>query len=501
MVIWNRELKKLVAVLSGLLMVGCAAPEDIFGSLDDPSGGDDHIFGGSSSPEGGVGSGASGGDSSSGLASCTPVADLLCGSHAVGDSSDFNSGATDVLDSYPIAVGNYDAPEVAYSFKATEDGLVSFQLVDPDPTAVDHDIFLLVGDVGCNVDAAVERGHNSLSFMAESGEEYYLVVDGYDGDEGAYEVAVECGAGSSPSPPSPDPATYGECVFGWTSGDMEAAPHLQIAQTAQYQDASLVPPLVAQQLVQGVQEDGWASVSNIDDVFEYVDSDGVYVFSMIDVLSVERFTWLRFYAGDTEVGYIFVEGGLEQAALVSDGDINECVVEGVSGASGSDSPDSGSSGGTPSGGGGTPSGGDTGSLDAGQVEWSPMDISGWPVTADLSSVTLSGGQICLEYDKKDVWPITHVGAANVEVVANPWVIAEHNGQWYGRTFEWMRPGQTCKNRSSVAGDHTGAWPFAPGETFQPTPGVTYYFMVSAPARFGSIMTVAERSNLVPVVWN
>jgi hypothetical protein len=275
---------------------------------------------------------------------------------------------------------------------------------------------------------------------------------------------------------------------------MESAPHLQITQIGQYLEASLVPPLVAQQLVQGIQQDGWASVSTIDDIFEFVDPDGVYVRSVLDSLSGDRFTWLRFFAGDTEVGYIFREGGLDQAALVSDGDVNECIVQGISSPSGTGSPDPGSSGGSSSGGG-------SGPLAAGQVEWSPMDISGWPVTANLSSVELSGGQICLEYDKKDVWPITHVGSNNVEVVANPWVIAEHNGQWHGRTFEWMRPGQTCKNRSSVAGDHTGAWPFAPGESFQPIAGVTFYFMVSAPARFGSVMTVAERSNLVPVVWN
>ena len=45
------------------------------------------------------------------------------------------------------------------------------------------------------------------------------------------------------------------------------------------------------------------------------------------------------------------------------------------------------------------------------------------------------------------------------------------------------------------------WEVAPGESFLPTPGVTYYFMVSTPARFGSIMTIAERTNLVPIVWN
>jgi len=429
----------------------------------------------------------------------------------VGDTSDFNSGATDLLDSYPIAVGNYESREVAYSFRASSEGIVSFQLVDPDPTAVDHDIFLLAGSIGCNADAAMQRGHNSLSFMAEQGEIYYLVVDGFNGDEGAYEVSVECGADSGSSDLNPDPAVYGDCLFGWTSSDLESAPHLQIAPTGQYQEASGVPWLASQQLVQGVQEDGWASVDSIEDVFEYVDADGVYASVVLDSIHGDRFTWLRFYAGDTEVGYLFRENSLEQVGLVSDGDINRCSVSGVgspaddSGSSGGDSGssggDSGSSGGDSGSSGGSSPGSHPAGLTAGQVDWIDMDISSWPVTSNLSSVSLSGSQICLEYDKKDHWPVTHVGPADVEVVANPWVIAEDNGQWYGRTFEWMRPGQTCKNRASVAGDHTGAWPFAPGESFSPTPGVTYYFMVSAPARFGTVMTVAERSNLVPLVWN
>jgi len=154
------------------------------------------------------------------------------------------------------------------------------------------------------------------------------VVDGFNGDEGAYEVAVECGSGSTSPDLSPDPSVYGDCLFGWTSSDLESAPHLQIAQTGLYQDVSSVPALVSQQLVQGVQQDGWASVATIEDVFEYVDPDGVYASVVLDSIHGDRFTWLRFYAGDTEVGYLFLEGTLEQVALVSDGDINRCIVQG-----------------------------------------------------------------------------------------------------------------------------------------------------------------------------
>jgi len=164
-------LQTFVFALSGLLLVGCDLPVGSGGSQGGATGGidsGDTPF----TPEGGTGSGSDSTGGPTGLPSCAPVAELACGSHAVGDTSDFNSGATDELDSYPIAVGNYDAREVAYSFKAASDGTVSFQFVDPSPTSVDHDIFLLVGDTGCNADSAIERGHNSLSFMALADETY-----------------------------------------------------------------------------------------------------------------------------------------------------------------------------------------------------------------------------------------------------------------------------------------------------------------------------------------
>ena len=106
----------------------------------------------------------------------------------------------------------------------------------------------------------------------------------------------------------------------------------------------------------------------------------------------------------------------------------------------------------------------------------------------------------MDYDKANEWPVTTIQGSSgaVEVVGNPWVFIKHEGQWYAATWEWLRPGQTCKDKNSVAGDHIKQSPFVEMD-WTPTPGQTYWLMVSAPARMGQ-MSVAERSNLLPLVW-
>lgn len=128
------------------------------------------------------------------------------------------------------------------------------------------------------------------------------------------------------------------------------------------------------------------------------------------------------------------------------------------------------------------------------VTWLHTNVSGWPETADLSSVTVGDSQICLDYDKADVWPgVDHVGAF---VNANPWIFIFHEGHWWAATWEWMRHGQTCKNRSAVAGDHIKQDPFW---DFAPESGTWYGFMVSGLARDGT-RNAEERSNVVMVQW-
>lgn len=151
---------------------------------------------------------------------------------------------------------------------------------------------------------------------------------------------------------------------------------------------------------------------------------------------------------------------------------------------------------------GTPTGGDDLPFELSQVTWLHTDVSAWPITTTLS-VSLQGGNICLEYDKKNVWPpvaIPHSsGNGDVDVVSNPWVFVEYQGQWFAATWEWMAVNSTCKSQTSVAGDHIkrpGSIPL----DWRPSSGQRLYFMISALARASSVTNVQERSQIVEVIW-
>ncbi len=141
--------------------------------------------------------------------------------------------------------------------------------------------------------------------------------------------------------------------------------------------------------------------------------------------------------------------------------------------------------------------GDTGP-DLESVRWLHPNISAWPVTSDLR-VRFSGSQICLEYDHASDWPIVPI-FGGTEVVANAWVFIERDGTWYGATWEWMRPGQTCKAQSSVAGDHIKRAPFDEASGWRPRSGEILYFMVSGLVRSPEYRNVQERTALARVTW-
>jgi hypothetical protein len=132
-----------------------------------------------------------------------------------------------------------------------------------------------------------------------------------------------------------------------------------------------------------------------------------------------------------------------------------------------------------------------------EVVWLHTDVSDWDQTGVLSSVSISGDQICLDYDKADVWPI--YDADGTDVVGNPWIFIFQDDTWYAGTWEWLRPGQTCKAMDSVAGSHIKIAPFEEDSGWTPTSGQTYWFMVSGLGRW-SERNVEERTNLVSFVW-
>jgi hypothetical protein len=109
-------------------------------------------------------------------------------------------------------------------------------------------------------------------------------------------------------------------LFGSNTQQLSESEHLTIAELGSYTDAEQLPSLVAQQLVDGFQYEGW-DVSTAADALAMIDADGVTVKQITVDATGTLYTHLEFYMGDTEVGYIYEEGALRRVAVVSDQDI------------------------------------------------------------------------------------------------------------------------------------------------------------------------------------
>lgn len=145
-------------------------------------------------------------------------------------------------------------------------------------------------------------------------------------------------------------------------------------------------------------------------------------------------------------------------------------------------------------------------LDLSQVQWLHTDVSLWAETETLVSVTFqtSGNgteQICLDYTNEGTWPRPSKTIGGTDLVGNPWVFIwnEVNSLWYGGTWEWLRPNQECKAKSSVAGDHIKQAPYDDASGWTPTTGEVLYFMVSGLAR-NNVRNELERTQPVKVIW-
>ena len=130
-------------------------------------------------------------------------------------------------------------------------------------------------------------------------------------------------------------------------------------------------------------------------------------------------------------------------------------------------------------------------FDLSDVTWLHTDVSDWRQTSTITRVRIDDPPICIDHTKSGRWPVRN------GVEGNPWIFARINGRWYAATYEWLKPGQTCKGISAATiGPHTKQ---SPMDSWRPRSGELVGFMVSALARFGQ-ESVAERSNIVMVRW-
>lgn len=135
-------------------------------------------------------------------------------------------------------------------------------------------------------------------------------------------------------------------------------------------------------------------------------------------------------------------------------------------------------------------------IDLNSVTFLHSDVSSWSVTSTVTNVSVSRGSICIEHTKSGRWPVLD----NLE--GNPWVFAQINGRWHAWTWEWLRPGQTCKSSPDTGDWTTSLGPHGerdPANSWRPQSGELVGFMVSTHGRDGR-RTSNERSNIVMVRW-
>jgi hypothetical protein len=155
-----------------------------------------------------------------------------------------------------------------------------------------------------------------------------------------------------------------------------------------------------------------------------------------------------------------------------------------------------------------PSGGGGGG-DAGDFAWSKVriiggspDVRNWPITASITSLSMSGGTFHIDYTKRCQWPGVDIGGALQE--ATIWMFEKIGGQWYGTGAERLRPCQADKALGRPSDIATGWFysaQWAPMTGYVPARGETVGFMVTAGStRADTRAPAMERSGVVLVSW-
>ena len=124
---------------------------------------------------------------------CEGAFNITCGGEDRWNTTSF--GSTDAVDYYSCVGWNETGREYAYNFVAPQTGEVTVTLSDLE-SGVDLDLFVVEDDNGCDSANCIAYGSLSVTFDAVQDETYFIVVDGFYGDEGSYQVNVGCGGGS-----------------------------------------------------------------------------------------------------------------------------------------------------------------------------------------------------------------------------------------------------------------------------------------------------------------
>jgi len=119
---------------------------------------------------------------------CKPVAAIAC--KDTKSSATNTTGSTSVLAKYSCQNELYTGPEIAWSFSVDDPTIVTVSLSkESDAT----DVFVVADNGnGCFAEQCIDHGLASAAFVAKPKQDYYLIVDGYKGAVGNFDITVNC---------------------------------------------------------------------------------------------------------------------------------------------------------------------------------------------------------------------------------------------------------------------------------------------------------------------
>lgn len=128
------------------------------------------------------------------------------------------------------------------------------------------------------------------------------------------------------------------------------------------------------------------------------------------------------------------------------------------------------------------------------------NIANWPQTSEITSYDISPGILCIYHTMLGLWPRTDFPFGGADLEGNQFVFGKVDGQWYGGSADWYKPGQACKgvDVSEVFIDSFTLTDNPLGH-YRPQSGDVIGLAVTTPSRFWpTAATLDERSNVVLV---
>jgi len=130
------------------------------------------------------------------VGACPTAVPLHCGDNPSGNT--LLDGRPDEWSGYACTARLESGPEVIYSFKAEEDCQVTVRL---DNLSVDLDLLVLdeCDPWSCKKAASTPldiQDGEEVEFDVKAGGHYFVVVDGYAGASGAFDISVDCTCGA-----------------------------------------------------------------------------------------------------------------------------------------------------------------------------------------------------------------------------------------------------------------------------------------------------------------